>query len=208
MSLCQFHGYCCAGDLSDAGQQRRPGSSRFLKGCFAFLASCSSAKSRSARSRRQTFPDGGYRSTQRFCSVHLMISTFPQPRGVLPQTVHPVSGLDQHVHETVETEVSEEIRDSRISVPNFIPDRVDGGLAREIETALFVKNGERRIETRVKAILPEKLAAEAVNGIDRRRRQQRENTCPLPVLRSPEASSYARRWPRECGSACLRQPFR
>src|SRR5262249_43201727 len=91
------------------------------------------------------------RRAYRFRFSQLLLGMLAQPSCVLAETVHPVSGLNENLHETVETEACEEFCNLCVAISNLNPESIDCGFACKIEAPLFIENRERWIDAGMEA---------------------------------------------------------
>src|SRR5262245_37144518 len=75
-------------------------------------------------------------------SARLILDSSFEPGGIDTETVHPIARGDQCFNQSFETEVAEQFLDSGVAAVNFIPDRLAGAFAREVDAPLFIEDCE------------------------------------------------------------------
>src|SRR5690349_6648783 len=117
------------------------------------------------------------------CSHALFLNTGLQPIAVCAETVQPVAGGDKRFDERVQAEITKEHLDLFITGPDLLADRFTRSFACKIETALFIQDGKRRIDSSLESMFAEKQPAKPMDCGYRRCRQQSNRFRPLPGLR-------------------------
>src|SRR5205823_941492 len=97
---------------------------------------------------------------QRVGGALLIVDAFDQPCRIFAKTVQPIPSADDRFNQSIETEVAEQLRNAFIPGANLRTKRFHHGLAREVETALLVKNREARIDAEREAVLAKNQSAE------------------------------------------------
>src|SRR5579883_685657 len=126
------------------------------------------------------------------CGTALVLKTHVEPVSIDTETVQPIAGGYNRFDKTFEAEVTEQLLHVFISGADLFANRFPGGIARKVETALFVKNRKTRIGNRGATCGSGKIskenAAETMNRRNRSDRQQSNGLHPVPRLRKKRSA--------------------
>jgi hypothetical protein len=116
------------------------------------------------------------------CCAPLIVNALFQPVSIGAETVEPITGRNDGVDQAIETKIAEKKFHIFAAGPDFLTDRFTGGFAREVQTALLVKNTEGRIDAGLKAPFTKDSSTETVDRRNRRDRQETDGPHPLSRL--------------------------